>query len=346
MLSGPSMAKKKYSSKGRKMAKVEPAELTLNFVLTDQINEFIDLSQCASLVNRRFYRQGINWAVKGFTLHNLTGSQGSLQISKLPSTWVLSNSWEKSFRTWVRMNEQALEESPSVKPRFLDFKIYADVKHHELGFGANLVPFVINPDSGLNELYTLGEWEPSKIVVPKTTSTPGGNVQYEIIATGPNYPGVGASGINAVSAIEGYAASRSLPEILDPNTPGDASDTGTNTPANWMGALFNEGTTQDSVVLGDMITENNIAPYPFENDGVHVDTMYPGGANQGSAMVLHDQLNVTGTTVSNSVRARGGQIPAGLIRIRKDATLSGAFLQVHLVPGSHRGYLCEPMTDM
>ena len=80
------MAKRRYSS----MKKIQPAELTMTFgiPITTQGNiDYIDLSQCASLVNRRFYRQGINWVVKGFSLHNLTGSQGSFQISKLPSTW-------------------------------------------------------------------------------------------------------------------------------------------------------------------------------------------------------------------------------------------------------------------
>ena len=329
------------------MAKIEPSELTLNFALTNQTNEFIDLSQCASLVNRRFYRQGINWAVKGFTLHNLTGTQGSCQISKLPSTWVMSNAWEKSMRTWLKMIEEGLDETDSVRARFMDFKIYADVKHHELGFGANLLPFVVNPDTGATELYTPGEWLPSLMTVPFGPSSPGNATDFELIAVGPNYPGASAgSGLNAVSLIEGYAASRGLPNVLDPNTPDDARDADGSTPENWMAATFNQGTEQTSDVIEHAAEDNNIAPYPFENDGANADTMYPGGANQASAMVLHDQLNVTGTTVSNSVRSRGGQFPAGLIRIRKDATLDGAILQVHLVPGNHRGYLCEPMTDM
>ena len=339
------MARNSRRSNG--MKKIQPSELTLNFVLTDQTNAFIDISQCASLVNRRFYRQGINWVVKGFSLHNLTGSQGSCQISKLPSTWVMSNSWEKSFRAWQKMNNEALEESASVRPRFLDFKIYADVKHHELGYGANLVPFVINPDTGVNELLTAGEWEPSKMEIPTgSAGAQGATASREMIAVGPNYPGLGASGLDAVSLVEGYAASRGLPNVLDPNAPADAADVDGFNPDNWLSATFNEGTTQIESVIEDMINENNIAPYPFEGDGAHLDTMYPGGANQASAMVLHDQLNVTGTTVSNVVRGRGGQFPCGLVRVRYDATLDGAFLQIHLVPGSHRGYLCEPMTEM
>jgi len=61
----------------------------------------IDLSQCASLVNRRFYRQGLNWAVAGFTLHSTAGT-GSISISRLPQTWVTSQAWEKTMRIWLR----------------------------------------------------------------------------------------------------------------------------------------------------------------------------------------------------------------------------------------------------
>ena len=332
------------------MKKLEPAELTLNFKCTSAVNEFIDISQAVSVLNRRFYRQGINWAVKGFTLHNLTGSLGSFQISKLPTTWVFSNSYVKGYHTWKRMNDEALEEQSTTRPRFLDFKIYADVKHHELGYGANLLPFVLNPDTGASEVYTAGEWMPSKIIIPNTAAgATGGVEEREIVAVGGNYPGAGGSGLNAVSLVEGYANSRRLPEVLDPNTPDNSTDTDGASPENWITATFNEGTQQSQEVLESMSgvnAENNIAPYPFENDGIHGSTMYPGGANQGAAMVLHDQLNVTNTTLSNSVRGRGGAFPCGLIRIRKDATLEHAVLQVHLVAGPHRGYLCQPMEDL
>ena len=116
---------------------------------------------------------------------------------------------------------------------------------------------------------------------------------WEITATKHRVAGGGASGLNAVSMIEGYASSRSLPDVLDPNTPDDAADVNGATPENWMSALFNEGTSQDDQVLTDMITENNVAPYPFENGpvaggGLYTDTQYPGGANQLNLMQLHD----------------------------------------------------------
>ena len=140
-----------------------------------------------------------------------------------------------------------------------------------------------------------------------------------------------------------------MPDVLDPNAPGDADSASDNVPQNWMTALFNEGTDQDDQVLEDMITENNIAPYPFENDGVHTDTQYPGGQNNASILQLHDQEYITGTTIGGTTRLKGGNFPCGLVKIsivNLGAAAIDATLQLDLVPGHHRGYLCEPMTEM
>jgi hypothetical protein len=259
----------------------------------------------------------------------------------------LSNAWEKGFRTWQRMNNEATEDSPSIKPKFLDYKIYADSRHHAAGFAANLLPL----DSA-GTIAEAGEWESSKMVVPNTAAAaPGTRINnFEIIAVGGNYPGAGASGLDAVSLIDGYAASRGLPNVLDPNAPDDSADADGATPENWMVATFNEATGQDDAVISDMITENNLAPYPFENDGTNIDTMYPGGANQLSALEFHDFVNIFETNATHGVgiqRLKGGNFPCGLICI--DHTPSEAanlLIQVDLVPGHHRGYLAESMTEM
>jgi len=304
-------------------------------------NKFIDLSQVASLVNRRFYRQGINWAVSGFKFTSSPGNAGIVGINKLPNTWVMANAWEKSMRTWTKMNREALAETESVRPKFLDFKIYADQAHHAAGYAANLLPYSL----GVNYA-TPGEWESSKVIIPETTTATGAVTSFELIAVGGNNPGAGASGLNAKSLIEGYASSRGLPNVLDPNTPDDAASY----VENWMMAIFNEGNLQDNEVIEDMIDENNIAPYPFENDGTNLDTMYPGGANQMPSLQLHDFSLVSGTTIGGHTHLKGGNFPCGLINITTVAALEGTgmdlTLQVSLVPGRHRGYECEPMTEM
>jgi hypothetical protein len=328
------------------MKKIEPAVQTITLNMSNpmtpvagQHKYFVDLSQIASLANRRFYRQGINWAVAGITVYS--SEPFSMNVSKLPNTWIMSNAWEKSFRHWTKMNNEALETTESVRPKFLDFKIYANSFHHTNGYGANQLPI-----SSENVKALAGEWESSKLRIPDTTIV-GNTREREMIAVGASYPGNGASGLNAVSLIEGYAASRGLPNVLDPNAPDDAADADGIAPQNWMAALFNEGTEQSDEVLQDMITENNIAPYPFENDGVNVDTMYPGGANQMTGLQIHDTAIVTPTTVGGTTRLKGGNFPCGLMEFNVSAAAAPTMqVQIDLIPGHHRGYLCEPMTEM
>ncbi len=325
--------------------KLQPAVKTMRFFLTRDSIEYIDLSQCASLLNRRFYRQGLNWAVAGFTVFTSATASGSILIGKIPDTWVASNAWEKGFRNWNRLNYEALDESPSVKAKFTDYKVFMDSEHHTAGVDANLIPV----DSAGNP-YITGEWEMSKQVVPKTDGTDGVN-NFEIIWTGANYPGGGASGLNAVSLIEGYAASRGLPDVRDPNVPVDAADADGATPENWMSATFNEGTTQDDRVISDVAFENNEAPYPFENGtnpagGTFTDTQYPGGANQAPGIQVHDAVLVTPTTVGGMTQVPGSNFQGGLIKVSNTITEGQVTLFVHLVPGQHRGYMCQKMQDV
>ena len=343
------MARRKARSSG----KLEPAVKTLIFSLPAG-NRFIDLSQVCSIVNRRFYRQGLNWAVSSLEVQAIPNpaelfATGTVRISKIPDTWIASNAWEKGMRSWLKLQNEAVDELPSVKPKFLDFKVYADADHHALGSGANLMPLDF---SGLIPPVK-GEWEYSKAIIPITEPDAGAGTTAErdFVWTGANYPGTSpTTGNNAVSLIEGYAASRGLPDIRDPNAPDDADDTLGGTPENWIAAIFNEGLPQDHEVIEDMLTENNLAPYPFENgtvDGVtFTDTMYPGGANQIAGMQLHDELLITSTTVGGSDTSPGTNFQGGLIRF--DSTVENGTLRLilRLVPGPHRGYLCQPQKDV
>ena len=105
----------------RRKSKIQPAVETLSFYLQPvpvgtasgtgeiapgQVTYYCDLSQVASLANRRFYRQGLNWAVAGMrfnstnvinvggtTLVQQDAPEGSVVVQKLPNTWVMSNAW-------------------------------------------------------------------------------------------------------------------------------------------------------------------------------------------------------------------------------------------------------------
>ena len=213
-----------------KKRKLEPAVQTITFVVPDG-DHTVDLSQCASLVNRRFYRQGINWVVAGFRFFKpgATPTPGTgVTISRLPNTWVMGNAWEKSFRHWQDLNKRAIEAGESLPGRFTDFKVYMDSIHHTAGKGANLLPVDSTAVSA-----TAGEWQYSKIVVPAGTSS----LDFEMMAVGASFPGPSAAtGFDAVSLIEGYANSRALPSVVDPNVPADANLVTGGTPQNWLGS--------------------------------------------------------------------------------------------------------------
>ena len=156
----------------RMKSKIQPAVMTMTFGFQSQDagkeRRFIDLSQCASIMNRRFYRQGLNWAVAGFKF--LTTTPGQISIGKLPNTWVMSNAWEKGFRAWKKQQDQALEENDSVKATYNDFKIFADADHLAAGFSSNLLPHSGATLANPIQTAAPGEWEPSQIVIPNFTA--------------------------------------------------------------------------------------------------------------------------------------------------------------------------------
>ena len=85
----------------------------------------------------------------------------------------------------------------------------------------------------------------------------------------------------------------------------------------------------------------------MEGDGVNVDTQYPGGANQLTGLQIHDYESLSGTTIGGMTRVKGGNFPCGLIRFEwLPESTANILIQIDLIPGDHRGYLCEPMMEM
>jgi len=325
------MAKRNYSKKGNK---TEPAVMTLTFnmpVSSGPNVSTIDLSQCASIVNRRAMRQGLNWAVAGIKVLSSSATSGSVTLKKLPNTWVTSNAWEKAFRAWNKQQMEAVDDAgaQSAVARYRDFKIHADVEHVTFGFAANLLPSVTN-SLGLPTTFTPGEWEASQIVLPMSESD-----GTALIAPGERFlhmVGTNVNGSTSRGIIEGYADSRAYPQSPDPVSP-DIDST-----ANWLARMFDAGNDIGDV-LENATDRNDNLPYP------QVD--YPGGQNQAPELQIHDIEYITGTTIGGVSRFKGGNFPCGLLRFASNISGDG-FLTVviDLVPGPHRGYLCEPMTEM
>jgi len=302
------------------MAKIQPAQKTIRFALSGgPAYQYIDLSQVASVVNRRFYRQGINWAVGGFTVIKGTGT-GFIGVNRLPETWVLSNSWEKTFRAWKRQQDETLEDGTqeSVRARFNDYKVFMDKGHHAVGASANLLPI-----GSAGFTYGTGEWEYSQIVIPNY-GAPGNNYEPYIHMLGSDTGGVTGS----IGAIKAYANSRSVPTSPDPTIPSGVLNTD-----NHLRAMFDVGDNNEDI-LENVVGKNDNLPYD--------QLEYPGEKGDETEFVA--QINLSNT--QSQTQVAGASFPCGLIQLATAALDGTCQFIVHLVPGTHRGYLCEPMTEM
>ncbi len=315
------------------MAKIQPAVSTILINIPAKVGEnagagYLDLSQCASIVNRRFYRQGLNWAVAGFRCNQKGGiSGGRVTIEKLPETWVMSNAWHKVFAHWRKQQNEALEASgqESVRAAFNDFKIHMDQVHVTAGFASNLLP--VKSGGGT---FAPGEWEASQIVIPNSATDASGSevdpTEYFLMMVG------AGSGTGAKGMIQGYAVSRALPQSPDP-----ALDVNTTNAANWMRNMFDVG-NEDTEVLANAALRNNDLPYDQDD--------YPGGGFQAPVLQLHAHTDISAATsaIDNSFFMPGTQVPCGLLKFTNN-TDQVLEIFVDLVPGHHRGYLCEPMQE-
>ncbi|AXH78521.1 MAG: hypothetical protein [Circular genetic element sp.] len=323
--------------KSRQM-KIEPAVQTLSFSMVNNGTNYIDLSRAASAINRRFYRQGLNWAVAGIQFTLVGAGTGSITVSKIPNTWMSANAWKKSFALWNKQQMEALADggSESAEARFRDFKINLDLSMVnapvQTAYNTPASGEILRPHdfSAVANLVAEGEWEYSDIVVPNILPDASGSLtqptEYKLHMVGTNNAGISRG------MIEGYADSRAYPQSPDPVSPPVQSS------QNWMRDMFDVG-NDSGPIIENATDKNDDLPYDQVN--------YPGGQNNvpGSEIVGYAFLNNGSQTGIGQASVQGSNFPCGLIRL--DSGLSGGFVnvQVRLVAGSHRGYLCEPMQE-
>jgi hypothetical protein len=311
------------------MPKIQPAVKTLFFTITAAPNldtsSFIDLSQCASVVNRRFYRQGLNWVVAGFKVIAQPGYLGSVAILKLPDTWSVSNSWHKTFAAWKAQQDEALDDggSQSAVARYRDFKIHMDPNHVAAGFAANL-----RPRDAVSAQFSQGEWESSQVVIPNTGGVVGDTDEFLLHMCG-------SDGAASFGMISNYSVSRAFPQSPDPVS-GTVS-------ASYFSEMFNVG-MDDVEILANATNKNDDLPYDQDN--------YPGGGVNASGLQVVDVTAVTARSLMDTTSMKGDTFPCGLINVKVNSeaesapTATTVSLLCFLVPGNSRGYMTQEMQDM
>ncbi len=330
---GRTMAYRRSNGKGRR--KLQPAAMQISLIVPDG-ESYVDLALCASILNRRGYKQQCtNWAVGSFEVFQAASPGGVLRIDKAPETWVAQNAYTKSKALWDQMNDQILEDEPGIQGKYHDFKIGLDANHVLSDFqdasnptGRILTPVIVDINNvsqftGADFNGAAGaDWDFSKLTIPNDGGVTGVTADYMMHLVGPD---AGAS----KGLIAGYELSRSRPNQVDPNVPRSEG---------WMTELFDDGQQMDD--LRDNINDDNDRPPYRLGAETGSSAYYPGGANDLSGLQTHSFCNFTGTTVSGKNTIMGGVFNYGLMKLT-NSTGEAMSLIIHLIPGDHRGYMVE-----
>jgi len=304
------------------MIKVQPAQRTLSFLVPPGTS-YVDLAAALSAVNRRFYRQGMQYAVTGvdFVFEGKPGAADFIHLaaSTAGSTWVVHNAWKKAQATWLAQQRDSRKAAGAfIKPAYEDFKVYLD-DTHRTGTTCTLL-------AGDGGTVMAGEWEYSKFVY--STDADAGLLEPNLHIIG------GDVSTSDVGIVEAYEESRSTVQSPDPNAPATAS----HSIYSLMSTNVNEVADE---VIQNQETENDQTPYDLDE--------YPGGeTNSDSAWVQSWAVASAGlpTATLPGFNAQCGLIKFDLSGNEADAsdtTPPPVLVMVHLAPGPYKGVLAEPM---
>jgi len=301
---------------------MQPAQTVLSYDATDGLS-YIDIAKGLSQVNRRAYRQGMEYAVGKVTFAYTADPQVVLNVSLTCSTagntWVVHNAWKKAYAHWIAQQRRARRLiGQSAKPTWEDFKVYLDDAHRA---GSTLG--VLAGDGGA---VGTGEWDHSVLHVEAEDHSV---TEWYMHLIG------GDVGATDRGLILGYQESRATVQATDPELPAEYSD-------NMYSSLADDLDDVAREVADDMEDENDEPPYDHDD--------YPGSDTNSDAPWLQD-LAIASTSVPLGV-VPGFVAQCGLIRLVLGArnasgggqgTAPPTTVSVHLVPGNYKGVAAFPM---
>lgn len=279
-----------------------PYSATGPYVTADRQTYFHDLFKSMSIVNRKLHRQAQVIDIANLHIHqrmlqaeSAPGTPVTVTVSVLPLNWVTVNAHKKAFELWKDQQQEAYKgSSPSLKPKWQDFKVYMSENHFENYDDETDLP-VTAPDITtalyLNyPTYSQAEaWDYSKIVYETDTGTP--------VAVEKDLHVLGASTANTFGLINEYAVSRAV--VFDPD-PANLNPTST---------MYSISQPQ-SVVVEELVTNltvtNESPPYDHNN--------YPGGTSNGEDPIIVYQGTLS-PFVGSQINTGPFQAPLGLVRI-------------------------------
>jgi hypothetical protein len=287
------------------MAKIVPAQNRFVVSVPHGTAVNVDIAQCLSILNRRMYRQGMNYFVESVTIHSPAACV--MGVGSVPDSWITHNAWKKGYETWRTMQNEYLDGmGASIKGTWADFKVLLDDGGESF----------VTPVDGNGDAYLTGEWVYSNFVYDDagTARSPG------IALIG------GVTEDSHIGLIEAYGNARNFPQA-SPASPAEAS-------TGFYAQYHGVGDTDDE--LGTDLKDDNDLP-PYDQDD------YPGGDANGDHPIVQGSLATTAEYPISTLG--GFTAPCGLLHLQQaQASGSAAVLAIITIGiGPYKGVMASPM---
>ncbi len=285
-------------------------------------DQWIDIASDLSKVNRRAYRQGMQYAV-GKVEFAFAGKPGNADIISLAAftagdTWVVHNAWKKAQAHWLQQQRRARRLiGRGAKPAYEDFKVFLDDSNRSAG----LLPTIAADVA----LVGAGEWDYSVL-----------HVEAEDHSIQEWYMHIIGGDISTTDRglILGYQQSRATVQADAPDLPADYS-------ASMYADMADDLDDVAKSVADDMEDENDEPPYDHDD--------YPGNDTNADVPWLQS-FAVANAAASNAV-LDGFVAECGLVKFHLggitsagvDTAAPNISVTVHLVPGKYKGIMAKSM---
>jgi len=279
----------------------------------------IDIAKDLSVINRRLYRQGMQYYVESVEIGFIPTAAVSyvhVACSTAGDTWMVHNAWKKAQAAWLQQQRDARANGlHSAKPKWEDFKVSLD--------DASSTPLIIVAGDG--GTCTPDDWVYSKFVWDDdgTENEPTMNLlgSSDLTTAG-----------NGVGLVLEYNRSRAMV---------DTSPVIHTTLSDSIYAKLHGTDELTDMLVDNMEDDNNAAPY-------NMDAMI-GGQTDADAPWVH---GFSISTPANKGVHPGFLAECGLVRVAiasyaADGSAAdlpdGSMLIVKIAPGPYRGVMASPM---
>lgn len=319
-MAGANLPAKKYK-------KTSPTTTRISFEMSGDGNQkYIDIAKALSIINRKFYRQGVYYYVNSIEVYN--NEQGVVDLFTLPDNWITKNSHSRGFAVFQKMN--AMTNSPltnGIRPKYHDFKVFMNSPHVTAG---SVDPSLYNHVASATT-HTADDWVYSKLVSadsdgdidpanPQLINQEADDFYLHMVGS---HSG-SSDNWTSVGLIKSYAESRARPHVTAPVT--DVS-----LAADPLLNVFDFSTEEQmNDIINNLENDNDSPPYNLDN--------YIG---ETSGSLQHVARVGTEVGLGRVGRASGFCAPFGLIMVDTESISSAYRIVLNLAQGTYHGVYAE-----